>query len=291
MFSAEVKKNILLAPYTSFKIGGPAAYFFIAKSEAQLKNIIAEANNDQIPYFILGKGSNILIADEGYKGLVIKLEFNKITASNNQVTASADIGLGSVLNFCKDNNLSGLEFFTGIPASVGGAIWANAGSLQENIGQLVESVKIIDKNGKLLELAQKDCLFSYRDSIFKHHRDYIILETVLNLQPADQEKIAEKMKKMIENKLKIQDLNHPSIGSIFKNPAGNKKAWELITEVGLAGYKMGDAQVSEKHANFIINTGQATASDVIMLISLIKQKVRDELKVQLMEEIEYIGFN
>jgi UDP-N-acetylmuramate dehydrogenase len=289
MFSAEVRRDVSLAPYTTFKIGGPAKYFFTARSEEELKKIIQEAKDNQIPYFILGKGSNVLIADEGYKGLVIKLEFNKISFNDKQVIISADVGLGSLMGFCKDKGLSGLEFLAGIPATVGGIIWANAGSDKENIGQLIERVKVLSNNGTI-ELNNKDCQFAYRDSIFKHQKDYIIIEAVLNLQTASSEIIAEKIKKMTENKLKSQDLEHPSIGSIFKNPAGDKKAWELIRDVDLAGFKMGGAQVSEKHTNFIINTGQATASDVIMLISLIKQKVRDELEIQLMEEIEYVGF-
>lgn len=289
MFQAEVKRNIPLAPYTSFKIGGPAAYFFTAKSEKELVDIIAEANKELIPYFILGKGSNILIADTGYQGLVIRIDFQQIKANNNQVTASADISVGSLLSFCKENELSGLEFLAGIPASVGGMVWANAGSTQENIGQLIEKVRILSHH-KIIELNKKDCQFAYRDSIFKHHKHYIILEAIFNLMPGEPKKIAEKMKLVMERKLSTQDLQHPSIGSIFKNPEGKKKAWELIKDVGLAGYQIGQAQISNKHANFIINTGQATASDVIMLISLIKQKVRDELGVQLMEEIEYVGF-
>lgn len=289
MFSAAVRKNVLLAPCTSFKIGGPADYFYSAKSEADLIYILKNAKNNQIPYFILGKGSNILVSDSGYRGLVIKIEFNKIIGNNNQITASADVSSGSLMNFCKEKELSGLEFLAGIPASIGGAVWANAGSMQENIGQLVEKVKVLF-NDQVFELNSKDCKFNYRDSVFKQKKDYIILEVTLNLQSSAKERIMEKMKSVMENKLKVQDLEHASVGSIFKNPAGGKKAWELIKEVGLSGFKIGGAQVSDKHANFIVNTGQATASDVIMLISLIKQKVRDELGVQLMEEIEYIGF-
>lgn len=289
MFSLPVERNVTLAKYTTFKIGGPADFFYIAKNKRDLINIIKEAKADNIKYFILGNGSNILISDSGFKGLVIKIEMNALSVRENIILADAGATIGALLSRAKENNLSGLEFLSGIPATVGGAIWANAGSENESIGQKVMNIKILTTDGEIKKLTKEQCLFGYRDSIFRHE-DSIILAVELKLNKADKSEIENKMKASMEKKMKAQELNMPSIGSIFKNPAEEKKAWQLIEKVGMRGYKIGGAQVSEKHANFIINTGAATASDVVILISLIKQKVRDNLGVQLMEEIKYIGF-
>lgn len=288
MFSLSVEKNVSLAPYTTFKIGGPADYFFTAKSKEDLQKIVSEANANNIEYFILGNGSNILVSDQGFRGLIIKLELSKIKINNQTVTAEAGTKISDLLSKCKESSLSGLEFLAGVPATVGGIIWANAGSRKENISRLVFQVKILDENNGVKTLSKEQCSFKYRDSIFKY-KNYIILEADFKLESKSKEEIEAKMKTCLENKLNAQHLKDPNIGSIFKNPEGKKRAWELIEEAGLKGHKIGGAKVSEKHANFIINTGRATASDVIMLISLIKQKVRDNLGVQLMEEIEYIG--
>ncbi|MFA6027600.1 MAG: UDP-N-acetylmuramate dehydrogenase [Patescibacteria group bacterium] len=289
MFSLPVERNIKLSSYTTFKIGGPADYFFLAKNENDLIKIINEAKAEKINYLVLGNGSNILISDDGFKGLIIKLEMNSISIEGEKILADAGLKIGDLLSKAKESGLSGLEFLSGIPATVGGAVWANAGSDKENIGNIITRITVINSSGEIKEINKEEAQFKYRDSIFKH-QDLIILKAELKLNKADIKEIENKMKVCMEKKIQAQELNKPSIGSIFKNPEGEKKAWELIEQVGMRGYKMGGAQVSEKHANFIINTGTATASDVIMLISLIKQKVRDTLGVQLMEEIKYIGF-
>jgi len=288
MFSSLVENNVILKPYTTFKIGGQADFFAVIKTQPDLIKIITEAKQNQVPYFILGNGSNILVADTGYRGLVIKLELNNIAANNSEVTADAGATLGTVLGFCKDHGLSGLEFLSGIPATIGGAIWGNIGSTVNSISRLIKTVTILNENNEVQTITSKDCEFCYRDSIFKK-KNYIILSAIFSLKSKKSEVMEKNMKITVQKKIKDQDLSHPSAGSIFKNPEG-LKAWELIEKAGMRGYQIGGAKVSEKHANFIINTGKATASDVIMLISLIKQKVRDNLGVQLMEEIKCIGF-
>lgn len=288
MFSSLVENNVILKPYTTFKIGGKADFFAVVKTQPDLIKIIIEAQQNRVPYFILGNGSNILVADTGYRGLAIKLELNNIAANNNEVTAEAGATLGTLLGFCKDHGLSGLEFLSGIPATIGGAIWGNIGSTVNSISTFIKTVTILNENNELQTITGKDCGFSYRDSIFKK-KNYIILAVVFSLKLEKSEVIEKNMQITVQKKIQNQDLSHPSAGSVFKNPEQHK-AWELIEKAGMRGYQIGGAKVSEKHANFIINTGNATASDVIILISLIKQKVRDNLGVQLMEEIKYIGF-
>lgn len=289
MFSLPIEENVSLARFTTFKIGGPAKYFFTVKNEEDLNKIISEAKQQHIEYFILGNGSDILVSDQGYDGLVIKMELNDIKQEAENIVCGSGVKIASLLSFSKEQELTGLEFLSGIPATVGGATWANAGSRDQNISQFIDNVKILTENAELKSLSKAECNFIYRDSVFKHNEN-AILEVIFKLTKADKQSIEAKMKEHIDKKLATQDLESPSVGSIFKNPSGEQRAWELIEEVGMRGYKLGGAQVSEKHANFIINTGAATASDVIMLISMIKQKVRDNLGVQLMEEIEYVGF-
>ena len=288
MFSFPVEKDILLKEYTTFKIGGKADYFYAAKSYTSLIKAMEEAKQNNLPFFVLGNGSNILVSDAGFRGLVIKMEINELDKNGLEITAGAGVTIGSLLNFCKESNLSGLEFLSGIPATVGGAIWANIGAAANSIGNFVHEILILDKNNEVKKISGAKAQFKYRDSIFKR-QSFVILEVVFLLAAEKREIIEKKMKEFAQKKIKEQDTQNPSAGSVFKNPPGHK-AWELIDKAGLRGFKIGNAQVSEKHANFIVNTGQATASDVVMLISLIKQKVRDNLGVQLMEEIKYIGF-
>lgn len=290
MFQTQVVEKVALAPYTTFKIGGPADYFFIAADIKQLQSVIAEAKEQNIPYFILGNGSNILISDNGFRGLVVKNELSGVSFNNNEIVVGAGVTIAELLSMLKDKNLSGLEFLTSIPATIGGAVWANAGSKTENIGLVVKNVKILDaETNEIKILNNADCHFSYRHSIFKE-QSYIILEITFALYSGSKMDIEKKMGLYMKKKLATQDLDKPSAGSIFVNPPQGKKAWELIADMDLRGYQIGGAKISDKHCNFIINTGHATASDVIILISLIKQKVRDNLGVQLMEEIKYIGF-
>lgn len=288
MFSFPVESNVLLSNHSTFKIGGRADYFFIACSVGDIKRAISEANENQIPYFILGNGSNVLFSDAGFRGLVIKIEIKKLVINNNLIIAGAGETIGNLLSFCKNNKLSGLEFLSSIPATIGGAIWANVGSAKENISQFIQEITVLKGNNAIIQLNKEQANFQYRDSIFKH-QPLIIIETAFQLKAEETSIIEKKMMAYAQKKNKEQDLKYPSAGSIFKNPEG-ASAWELIDKLGLRGYQMGGAKISEKHANFIVNTGKATASDVIMLISLIKQKVRDNLGVQLMEEIKYVGF-
>lgn len=283
-----IKFNEILAPYTTFKIGGPAKYFLEAKSNDEVVKAFKLVRELNIKFFILGKGSNILVSDSGFDGLVIKMENQNLEIKDNIIIAESGLPLQKLLRKTIENNLTGLEFIVGIPGTVGGAISGNAGSKKEWIGQKVEKVTFLDLENNIKEIPKSQCDFSYRYSRFKNNDKDIILSAEFKLEKASQNNIQKLVSKYLEQRKK-QPIKYPNAGSIFKNPP-EKPAWQLIDEAGLRGKKIGGAKISEEHSNFIINTGKAKADDVVILISLIKQQVRDKLGVQLQEEIKYIRF-
>jgi len=308
-----VQENIPLAPYTTFKIGGPARYFFIAKNIEEIKNAIKVAKDLKIPYFILGNGSNVLISDSGFGGLVIKIDDRELKIENNEIYAGAGVMLAALVKESTNAGLTGLEWLAGIPGTLGGAIYGNAGAFGYSIGEVAETVKVFDP-GDLMEktLSKSDCNFGYRHSIFKEKK-YIILGADLKLKKGELEESA-KLASEYLSKRKGKHPIGPSAGSIFKNPLikENQKAYEklikqypeiekfkatgkipagwLIGQFGLCGKEIGGAMVSKEHGNFIVNIGGAKAEDVIILTSLIKQKIRVNFGIQLAEEIQYVGF-
>jgi len=314
----DIKKNILLAPYTSLRIGGPAKYFFEAKDRNELIEAIKWSDSNKLPYFILGGGTNILVSDNGFPGLVVRIKNQESRIKNNKIYANAGVSLGKLIAESIKAGLTGLEWAVGLPGTLGGAIRGNAGSFGKSISNIAEKVGVLDKKSlKIKKFTNKDCKFGYRDSIFKKNHNLLILEAVLKLKKGDKEKISQEIKKNIL----YRSNNHPkylSCGCIFKNSnianlhkSGHKfheytndllekfkgKKWfdkipsgYLIEECGLKGKKIGGAEVSQKHANFILNKGGARAEDVIILISIIKQKVRNRFGILLEEEIQYVGF-
>ncbi|HRZ34066.1 MAG TPA: UDP-N-acetylmuramate dehydrogenase [Candidatus Moranbacteria bacterium] len=309
----KIQQNIPLAQFTTFKIGGPAKFFCEVKDEKELAEALNYAKKNNLEVFVLGGGSNILVSDEGFNGLVIKLLNSYFVIHNSYMECGAGLMLSEAVKIATQNSLSGLEWAAGIPGTVGGAIRGNAGIPAGCMGDNIKSVKAyVTMSEAWQSLSNKECKFSYRDSIFKENKDLIIVLAVLKLKKGEKKEIEKKIKEIIENRLKVVHPNpkEPSSGSFFKNPkVSNKKliasfekdtgqkvidskipAGWLIDEVGLRGKKIGGAQVSEKHANFVVNIGNATAQDIVMLSSFIKMKVRDELGVQLQEEIQYIGF-
>lgn len=284
-----LERAVALKDFTTYKIGGTAEYFYHATDIKELGKLLIAAQKAEVPVFVLGNGSNILIADKGFKGLVIKNEIKGISIKDNLVTVGAGKNINSVIGQAAESSLGGLEFLAGVPTTLGGAVWGNAGSATENIGQYVEKVTALNSAGESLEYNKAACQFAYRESIFKHNKN-IIVEVVLRLVPGELENIKQKITALVQAKREKQDLVNPSCGCVFKNPKTGESAGKLIESLGLKGKKMGGAKISEKHANFIINTGSATAEDVIMLISYVKQQVRDQLGVQLQEEVQYVGF-
>jgi len=305
-----IKKNIPLASHTTFKIGGPAKFFTEVKNENEITEALNYAKKNNLKYFILAGGSNILISDKGFNGIVIKLQATSYKLQATSIQCTAGLLLSQAVKLATDSSLTGLEWAAGIPGTVGGAVRGNAGAFGYSMASTVKEVRfIIQEKLQITNYKLQDCKFSYRNSIFKQNQNIIILSVKLRLKKGNTNEIKKKTKEILE-KRKEKQPQFPSAGSFFKNPIiSDKKIIEkfesdtkmkikddkipagwLIREAGLKGKKIGGAQVSKKHGNFIINTGGATAKDVIMLASIIKQKVRMLFNVQLMEEARLIGF-
>ena len=308
-----VEENIPLARYTSFKIGGPARFFYAAKSKEDLEMALKVVKEAQIAYYILGNGTNILVSDKGFDGLVIKIQDTSFKIEDDSVIAGAGVSLGKAVNGSVKAGLAGLEWLVGIPGSIGGAICGNAGAFGHSIGEKVESVEVLDPNDlSKRQMSRGDCRFSYRESIFKEAK-FVILEVRLKLEKGKKEE-SDNLTRDYIKKRSHHPVGFPSAGSVFKNPIieKNQKVFEdlvkkypeaekfrtngkipagwLIEEYGLLGKKIGGAMISKEHGNFIVNVGGAKATDVVMLISLIKQKIRVNFGIQLEEEIRYVGF-
>lgn len=277
--------------HTSFKIGGTADYFFKATTLEELQNIIKFAKIKELPITIIGNGSNLLVTDKGIRGLVIKIDIKKLKIEKKDEFAVIEVGAGNKLmalaTKMKDEELSGLEGLSGIPGSVGGAIVMNAGAYGKEMKDVVLSTTCMDKNGKLYTFSNEEQEFSYRNSIFQK-KDYIIIETKLKLEYGKKDEIQKKMEEYFKSRKEKQPIEYPSAGSSFKRQEGIITA-KLIDDVGLKGYKIGGAQVSEKHAGFIVNYNNATATDVINLINYIKEKVYSKYGIKIEEEIKIIG--
>jgi len=283
-----LKRNILLASYTTFKIGGVAKYFFIAKQKEDIALAISWAKKNNLPFFILGGGGSTLVADTGYKGLVIKIQNSEFRVQNSNIVAEAGATLNRLSKLAQENSLSGLEWAVGIPGTLGGAIWGNCGAFGESISDKVQEVKVFDSHEEGIKiLKRKDCKFSYRTSIFKKKKNFIILSAKLGLKKGNKKEIEEKIKKNIEYRKRTQP-QLPSAGSIFRNPKGFFAA-KLIEDCGLKGRKIGKAKISDKHANFILNLGGATSKDIKKLIKLVKKKVENNFAIELEEEICYLN--
>lgn len=309
-----LKQNISLAQYTTFKVGGPAQYFFTAKTKEDLIKAVEAAQKFKAPFFILAGGSNLLVSDKGFNGLVIKIQNTKYKTQNTKIIAGAGAPLPLLLNQSVKNNLTGLEWAVGIPGTVGGAIRGNTGAFGVSMGDIVKKVEVLDIQKKLKIFKNKDCKFKYRDSIFKHKKQLIILETEIQFEKGDKKEIQKIIKKYLNQRRENQPLNFPSAGSVFKNftshcfflkssevikkfpelakfkKTGIIPAGYLIDKCGLKGKKIGKAQISEKHANFIVNLGGARAKDIIKLMDLTKLKIKNEFGIILKEEIQYLGF-
>ena len=286
-----VEENVSLAPFTTFHIGGPARYFVRAKTVEQVVAAVADAKEQDLPLFWLGGGSDVLIHDNGFAGLVVKMELNEVAFTDQQVTVGAGMLLSALIMRCAKEGLSGLEFAAGVPATVGGAVWANLGCRGSDVSEVLHSVQVLQPDSTVTTMTAEECRLVYRHSIFKDQPELVILQATFNVQPADAKELRLKIIELTKQKKEEQNVGEYTAGCAFRNnPESDKPASMLIDQAGLKGFTIGGAMVSDKHANFIVNTGEATADDVVQLISYIKQQVRDTYGVQLMEEVEYIGF-
>lgn len=286
------KENILIdepmKKHTSFKIGGNADFFVRAKDEEEVRFVLEICKKNDIPLTIVGNGSNLLISDEGIRGIVLKINIDKVLIENDTVTVGAGVPLAKLAFQLLNESLSGFEFASGIPGTIGGAIRMNAGAYGSEFKDIVIETKCMNYDGKIVILNNDQQKFEYRKSIFKDEK-YIILETKLQLtRVEDNSVIKEKMDEFKKSRMEKQPIEFPSAGSTFKRGTDFITA-KLIDECGLKGYSVGGAKVSEKHAGFVINTGNATYKDVLELISIIKYEVLKKFGKEIELEIETIG--
>lgn len=313
-----IKKGIPLRDFSTYHIGGPARYFAQVESEADLRDALAFAKKKKLELlFLLGGGSNVIISDDGFKGLVIKIQNTIYQLENTTVTAGAGLSMAELVARTTQAGLAGLQWAGGLPGSLGGAIFGNAGAFGGEMKDVIRSVKaarIENYESRIKEYTNQECEFLYRSSKFKREGNYVILSAVLQLQKGDAKELTRVAQEKIDYRKNRHPLEYPNIGSIFKNisePEHVKKILEkfpelaydvqkkwhgkiptavLIQKAGLAGKRLGGAQISEKHANFIINKNEASASDVLMLIKEIKQGVKNLCNIELEEEVRYVGF-
>ncbi|MDD3487437.1 MAG: UDP-N-acetylmuramate dehydrogenase [Candidatus Moranbacteria bacterium] len=327
-----IKENIPLAPLTTFKIGGPARYFSEAGSGEEIIEALEFAREKSLPVFVMGGGSNILVSDKGFEGLVIKIQSTSYKIHDTNIECGAGCQLSTIVRESIKSGLTGLEWAAGIPGTIGGAVRGNAGAYGGTMADSVESVRVVEipiaksqasnkfsifnfqfskkSEFQISNFKNKDCKFSYRDSIFKRNPNLIILSVKLGLQKGSREESEKRIKEIISKRREKQPADFPSAGSFFKNPSvkkadllrifesdtgmeargGKIPAGYLIDGAGMRGKKIGGAMVSEKHANFIVNTGGATAENVMMLAAIIKTRVRNRFDIQLQEEVQMVGF-
>ena len=289
----KIRYNEPMSKHTTFKIGGPAECFIEIDNLEDLKEAINLAKQNNIKLTIIGNGSNVLVKDNGIKGITLNIKLEKIdikTEDNNEkikMTVGAGEKLGKLAQICLKEGITGLEELAGIPGTIGGAIKMNAGAHDREIKDIIKSVQCIDYNGNQKKFTKEQLEFGYRKSIFTKEK-YIILEAILELQKGKQEEIKEKMEKYMICRKEKQPLEYPSAGSTFKRDTDFITA-RLIDEAGLKGYSIGDAKISTKHSGFIINKGNATADDVISLIKYVKNTVYKKFNKEIELEIEIVG--
>lgn len=274
---------------TSIKIGGLADLFVIPEDLDDLKKVLSFCRKGNLPFFIMGSGSKLLVRDKGFRGVIIKLgeSFKSIVSNGNQVRVGAGVDLATLIDFAAKKSFPGLESLLGIPGTVGGAIARNVSAFGKTLSEKVLSVKVLDGNDNCLVLSKKDIDFGYRTSTFLHNKDWVIIEVRLELWPGKKEEIILRSRQARERRTLTQPLSFSTAGCIFKNPSSHPAGF-LIEEAGCLGMKVGNAQVSLQHANFIINKGNATARDVISLIEEVRKKVEDKFDISLELELEVI---
>lgn len=278
-----------MSQHTTFKIGGPADYFLMPDKGEDVGRIIKICKEKEIPYFILGNGSNLLVGDGGYRGAVIQIYRNmsSVTVEGNEITAQAGALLSAVAAAAKNASLTGFEFAGGIPGTIGGAVVMNAGAYGGEMKDVLTEVTVMNAEGDIFTLPTEELELGYRTSIIKT-AGYIVLEAKIRLKEGDPEVIRETMKDLTIRRTTKQPLEYPSAGSTFKRPEGYF-AGKLIMDSGLAGYQVGGAQVSEKHCGFVINAGDATARDVRTLMDNVRDIVYKKYGVTLEPEVKFLG--
>ncbi|MCU4766856.1 UDP-N-acetylmuramate dehydrogenase [Bacillus toyonensis] len=282
--------NEPLARYTTMKIGGPADILIVPKHVAGIEKILQLVKKYKIKWTVIGRGSNLLVSDKGIEGVVIRLGegLDHLEVEKHRVRVGGGYPLIKLSTLLSRQGLAGLEFASGIPGSVGGAVYMNAGAHKSDISNILSKALILFENGTIEWLTNRGMEFSYRTSVLQTKRPGIVLEAEFQLQVGEREEIVRNMQKNKDYRRETQPWNHPCAGSVFRNPIPYF-AGDLVEKAGLRGYQIGGAQISEMHGNFIINTGGASAQDVLDLISLIKHTIKDKYGVEMHTEVEIIG--
>ena len=278
-----------MSRHTTFQVGGEAECIVVVDTQEELAQIISYLGKLEQDYFILGNGSNLLVGDKGYRGVIVKLGpgLSAFRVEGNHIAVGAGASLSKTAFAARESGLSGLEFAAGIPGSIGGAVVMNAGAYGGEMKQIVQMVRVMDKEGEILTLDNDTMEFGYRTSIIRD-RPFIVLGVVLRLTPGNKDEIGAKMKELMKQRKSKQPLEYPSAGSTFKRPDGYY-AGKLIMDAGLRGYRIGGAQVSEKHCGFVVNTGGATAADIREVIEEVRERVLDRFHVRLEPEVIFLG--
>lgn len=285
----QVRENEPLAAYTSFKIGGAADFLVTVKNRDTAAAVLRFCAQEKLPLFILGNGSNLLVSDRGVEGVVMRLDCGKegLSVQGTQIKAQAAVPLSRLCRFACERGLSGLEFAYGIPGTVGGGTYMNAGAYGGQLSDVIKSVTVLTQMGDVRELLAEELDFDYRHSVFME-QPLLIWSVTLDLQQGDSAEIHKTMEKHLCCRREKQPLEYPSGGSFFKRPAGHF-AGALVEQCGLKGATVGGAQISEKHAGFLINRGGATCDEVLELCQHVQKAVRDRFGVQLEREVQFIG--
>ena len=275
--------------HTTFRVGGKADYFVMPRTTQEVQQVVALCKNENLPYYILGNGSNLLVGDKGYRGVIIQIykEMNEINIEGDCIRAQAGALLSKVGSVALEAELAGFEFAAGIPGAVGGAVVMNAGAYGGEMKDILASATVLTEDGKVLELTNEELELGYRTSIIAK-RNYIVLEAEYQLQRGDKTEIRAKMDELKKQRVTKQPLEYASAGSTFKIPEGYF-AGKLIQDAGLRGFQVGGAQVSEKHCGFVINKGDATAADIVELMNQVSEKVYQEFGVTLEPEVKRLG--
>lgn len=289
MDSQRVLTQEPMSRHTTFRIGGPADYFLQPESVEEVQKILEVCSRERVPWFILGNGSNLLVSDQGYRGVVIQLyrNRNQVVRKGNHIAAQSGISLAALSKKAMEASLTGLEFAGGIPGTLGGAVTMNAGAYGGEMRDVLEEITVLDSSGRRITLHADQLEMGYRTSIVKT-RNYIVLEASLRLEPGEKETIQALMQDLAQRRTSKQPLEYPSAGSTFKRPEGYF-AGKLIMDAGLRGYRAGDAQVSEKHCGFVVNCGHATAADVAAVMKHVQEEVKRQFQVDLEPEVKFLG--
>ena len=278
-----------MSQHTTFRIGGPADVFVMPENYEQIREVLRLCKEEKLPFFVLGNGSNLLVSDSGYRGVIIQMDRNmeEIRLDGEEIHACAGALLSSVAVAARNASLTGFEFAGGIPGTIGGAAEMNAGAYGGELKDVLKEVTVMTREGEILTIPAEKMEMGYRTSIIKT-AGYLVLEAVISLKKGDEEAIRATMKDLSERRTEKQPLDYPSAGSTFKRPEGYF-AGKLIMDSGLRGYRVGGAQVSEKHCGFVINAGGATAEDVRSLMDHVIRVVREKYGVTLEPEVKFLG--